>query len=113
LCVLAGIVFICFGFGFWREARRQKKEIFSWQFNGTVKNLHSIGNDVLDVTINNKEYILKGYFTGLRSHVGYNGKPYNSYIDEGDTLIKQKNEWNLKLIKKDGKSYVFRSSYNE
>jgi hypothetical protein len=110
---LALSFFVLCGFGFWIQANKDKKEIFSWQFRGIVKDLHSIGHNIINVSINNQEYSLSHYQTGDKQQTGNNGYDFNSYIDNGDTLVKEKNEWDLKLIKQNGKVYIFKSDYNK
>jgi hypothetical protein len=95
---------------FWvLDKTNKEKNIFSWQFRGIVKDLHSIGHNIVNVSIDKKEYSLSHYQTGDKQQTGSNGNDFNSYIDNEDAFVKQKNEWDLKLIKQNAKVYIFKA----
>ena len=118
------IIVICFGIiivgSIWYKDSMQKPyepyhrdEILSWEFKGVVKKVRSPGHNTVDVIINDKKYNLYDYNTasGLASdeHPADSTSDfgYNSRIQKGDSLIKNKGRFEIKLIKyKDRKQFV-------
>lgn len=109
---VALVFFAICGVEFWIHAKEEKQEIFSWQFSGVVDSIHTPGHAEVYVSINQKEYWLSHYHTGNKLQTSSNGYDFYSFIENGDSLIKQKNKWDLKLIKKNGKVYIFKSDYS-
>ncbi|MGZ3765926.1 MAG: hypothetical protein ACXVB0_01530 [Mucilaginibacter sp.] len=116
ICAVGFFIF-CF-FGFWITEYKHKKEVHSWEFNGVVNNLYSPGHNVVYVTVSNREYSLENYKTwstpNESSHKGDNTTnfDFDSDIGNGDTIVKLKNHWDIKLIKKNGKTIILRCDYN-
>jgi hypothetical protein len=90
-----------------------RNEILSWKFKGVVKNIQSPGHNIVTVTINDMQYELYDYNT--RSDLASDRHEadstseydYNSRIQKGDSLIKDKGQFEIKLIKRgSGKQFI-------
>jgi hypothetical protein len=91
-----------------------RNEILSWEFKGIVKNIQSPGHNIVTVIIHDKQYELYDYNTSSvlasdeheadsTSEFGY-----NSRIQKGDSLIKEKGQFEIKLIKRSNrKEFIF------
>jgi hypothetical protein len=94
-----------------------RNEILSWEFKGVVKSISSPGHNIVTVVINDKQYELYDYNTSSSlssdEHLADSTSDfgYNSRILKGDSLIKSKGQFEIKLIKyRDGKQFVFNCS---
>jgi hypothetical protein len=92
-----------------------RNEILSWEFKGIVKSIQSPGHNSVTVTINDKQYPLYDYNTsGDLSSDEHEADStsefgYNSRIEKGDSLIKEKGQFEIKLVKRSNrKEFVFK-----
>jgi hypothetical protein len=95
LCVLAGCFFIYAYFGFKDYARIHRHEVFLWDFNGKVDSLKIDDKSTLYIHVNGTEFHLKDYNTRLNN----SDLRSSPIIQNGDSVLKIKNSFDIKLIK--------------
>ncbi len=69
---------------------------FNWNFKGVVEKVHYNEKGIAYVTVNGKEYNLISMIMDL-----------NYSIQKGDTIIKQKGDYRIKIIRPNGKDTIY------
>ena len=73
-----------------------KKKEFYWSFKGVVEKVHYTYQGIPYVTVNGKEYNLNGANTTL-----------DYKIKKGDTIIKQKGDIRIKIIRPNSRDTIY------
>lgn len=110
LCICAACFFVYAYFAFKRRELEHKQEVFLWSFKGVVDGLRQGDKNTVYIKVNGIEYHLTDYNFSTNDSLIKSAL----VLRNGDSIIKNRNDLNIKIIKaQTGKVLILPSYFDK